>query len=37
MAEKGMSPSDPILMRAYKKQSELEVWKRRADGKYAQT
>jgi murein L,D-transpeptidase YafK len=35
MAEKGMSPSDPILMRVYKKESELEVWKRRADGKYA--
>src|ERR671912_2791471 len=35
MAEKGMSRSDPILMRAYKKESELEVWKRRADGKYA--
>jgi murein L,D-transpeptidase YafK len=35
MAEKGMLPSDPILMRAYKKESELEVWKRRADGKYA--
>jgi murein L,D-transpeptidase YafK len=35
LAEKGMSPSDPILMRAYKKDSELEVWKRRADGKYA--
>jgi murein L,D-transpeptidase YafK len=35
MAEKGMAPSDPILMRAYKKESELEVWKRRADGKYA--
>jgi|tagenome__1003787_1003787.scaffolds.fasta_scaffold20971612_6 murein L,D-transpeptidase YafK len=35
MAEKGMSPSDPILMRAYKTESELEVWKRRADGKYA--
>jgi murein L,D-transpeptidase YafK len=35
MAEKGMSSSDPILMRAYKKESELEVWKRRADGKYA--
>jgi len=35
MAEKGMSSRDPILMRAYKKESELEVWKRRADGKYA--
>ena len=30
-----MSPSDPILMSAYKKESELEVWKRRADGKHA--
>jgi murein L,D-transpeptidase YafK len=35
MAEKGMSPSDPILMRAYKRESELEIWKRRADGQYA--
>ena len=35
MAEKGMSPSDPILVRAYKTESELEVWKRRADGRYA--
>ena len=30
-----MSVSDPILMRAYKKESQLELWKRRADGKYA--
>jgi murein L,D-transpeptidase YafK len=35
MAQKGMSRSDPILIRAYKKESELEVWKRRSDGKYA--
>ena len=35
MAEKGMSRSDPILVRAYKKESELEVWKRGPDGKYA--
>jgi murein L,D-transpeptidase YafK len=35
MAEKGMSSSDPILVRAYKTESELELWKRRADGKYA--
>ena len=35
MAEKGMSRSDPILVRAYKKESELEVWKRGQDGKYA--
>lgn len=35
MAQKGMSKSDPILVRAYKKESELEVWKRGPDGKYA--
>jgi murein L,D-transpeptidase YafK len=35
MSTKGMSPSDPILVRAYKKESELEVWKRGSDGKYA--
>jgi murein L,D-transpeptidase YafK len=35
MAEKGLSRSDPILVRAYKKESELEVWKRGRDGKYA--
>ncbi|SFC69117.1 Murein L,D-transpeptidase YafK [Bosea sp. CRIB-10] len=35
MSEKGMSKSQPILIRSYKKESELEVWKKRADGKYA--
>ncbi len=35
MAEKGMSRSDPILIRAYKKEAEMEVWKRKADGRYA--
>ena len=35
MAEKGMSKSDPILVRAYKKESELEVWKKGNDGRYA--
>ncbi|MFC4172460.1 L,D-transpeptidase family protein [Microvirga sp. GCM10011540] len=35
MASKGMSPNDPILMRAYKKESEIEVWKRGPDGRYA--
>jgi murein L,D-transpeptidase YafK len=35
MASKGMSQGDPILMRAYKKESELEVWKKGRDGKYA--
>ena len=35
MGEKGMSRNDPILVRAYKKESEIEVWKRGQDGKYA--
>lgn len=35
MASKGMSKNDPILIRAYKKESELEVWKRGPNGKYA--
>jgi murein L,D-transpeptidase YafK len=35
MAEKGVSASDPILMRSYKKESEIEVWKRKPDGQYA--
>jgi murein L,D-transpeptidase YafK len=35
MAAKGVSPSDPILIRAYKKESEMEIWKRGRDGRYA--
>lgn len=35
MSEKGMSKDQPILIRSYKKESELEVWKRKADGRYA--
>jgi murein L,D-transpeptidase YafK len=35
MASQGMSPSDPILIRAYKKESEMELWKRGRDGRYA--
>jgi murein L,D-transpeptidase YafK len=35
MAEKGMGRSDPILVRLYKKESELEVWKKASDGRYA--
>jgi murein L,D-transpeptidase YafK len=34
MSSKGMSQSDPILVRVYKKESELEVWKR-VNGQYA--
>ncbi|CAN7476756.1 murein L,D-transpeptidase [Bosea sp. LjRoot90] len=35
MSEKGMSKSQPIVIRSYKKESEVEVWKKRGDGKYA--
>jgi murein L,D-transpeptidase YafK len=35
MASKGMAQGDPVLMRSYKKESELEVWKKGRDGKYA--
>ena len=35
MSAKGVSPADPILMRAFKKESEIELWKRGADGRYA--
>ena len=35
MAQKGVSANDPILMRAYKKESEIELWKRGPDGRYA--
>src|SRR5215207_3261231 len=35
MASKGLSKNDPILVRAYKKEAEMEVWKRGADGEYA--
>lgn len=34
MSEKGMNARSPILMRAYKKESELEVWKQDASGEY---
>ena len=35
MDSKGMSKNDPILIRAYKKESEMEVWKRGSNGRYA--
>ncbi|MDE2577742.1 MAG: murein L,D-transpeptidase [Hyphomicrobiales bacterium] len=34
MTEKGAQPSSPILIRAYKKEAELEIWKMRSDGQY---
>ena len=35
MATKGMSKNDPILIRSYKKEAEMEVWKRGSNGRYA--
>lgn len=35
MAARGMSQGDPILVRIFKKESELEVWKRDRSGRYA--
>ncbi|OZB07173.1 MAG: hypothetical protein B7X67_09210, partial [Rhizobiales bacterium 39-66-18] len=33
--EKGMTPSSPILVRLFKQESELEVWKQKTNGTYA--
>ncbi len=33
--QKGMEKRSPILLRIYKEESELEVWKQARDGKYA--
>jgi murein L,D-transpeptidase YafK len=35
MSGKGMTQADPILVRIFKKESELEVWKRDRSGRYA--
>lgn len=35
MTKKGMTPEDPIMIRIYKQESELEVWKRTRTGQYA--
>lgn len=32
---KGMSPTDPILMRIFKEESKLEVWKKDRSGKFS--
>jgi len=34
MREKNTSPTEPVLIRIYKKEAELEVWKRNAGGRY---
>jgi murein L,D-transpeptidase YafK len=35
LSAKGMTKSSPIMLRAYKKESEIEVWKQAADGRFA--
>ncbi len=35
MAQKNMAPNAPILVRSYKKESVLEVWKQTREGRYA--
>jgi murein L,D-transpeptidase YafK len=35
MQTKGMQQSDPILIRTFKKEAEMEVWKKGGDGRYA--
>jgi len=35
MREMGMRPADPVLVRIFKQESELEIWKRDSTGKYA--
>ena len=35
MVQKNMAPSAPILIRSYKKESVLEVWKQTREGRYA--
>ncbi len=34
MESKGTSKSAPVLVRAYKKEAELEIWKMKPDGRY---
>jgi len=34
MQEKGTSQNAPVLIRTFKKEAELEIWKMRADGRY---
>ena len=35
MAKIDTTPSSPVLIRAYKKEAELEIWKMKSDGQYA--
>lgn len=35
MSKKGMQPSSPVLVRIFKQESELEIWKQDKTGRYA--
>jgi len=35
MRKQSMSPADPIVVRIFKQESELEIWKRNRSGRYA--
>ena len=35
MAKKGMTPESPVLIRIFKQESELEIWKQDRTGRYA--
>src|SRR5690606_36286526 len=35
MKANAMSPADPIVVRVFKQESELEIWKRTRSGRYA--
>jgi len=35
MAKIDTTPSSPMLIRTYKKEAELEIWKMKTDGQYA--
>lgn len=35
MKSKGMTPADPVLVRIFKEESQLEIWKRDQTGRYA--
>src|SRR4026208_999000 len=34
LGKKGMDPQAPIFIRVFKEESELELWKQRADGRF---
>ena len=34
MENKGTTKNAPVLIRAYKKEAELEIWKMKSDGRY---